>query len=335
MKIQGVQIIGTQRSGSNLLRVILNQSDQVVSPHPAHLLTNFVPLLPYYGVLDAMSYRRLVEDVVDYIHVNPVDWGIRLNKDEIYGMASHFSLFELNKTIYEFLARQKGATYWCCKSMGNVYFADELENVSPHLKYVYLYRDGRDVALSFQKAMVGEKHSYHIARQWQKDQQACLKLCSRLTSDRLFMLKYEQLIQQPERIIRQLCEFLGIGFQNKMLDYYASDESRRTAEGGAMWTNLTKPVMKDNCNKFMREMSTEDIRIFESVAFDSLEALGYQPLTPRSELLRFTPEDVTRFNVQNEQRKRGFVASDEDLRKRKPQLDLINRIRDAEVNMHG
>src|SRR5690606_39913763 len=117
--------------------------------------------------------------------------------------------------------------------------------------------------------------------------------------------------------------------------YYASDQSRRTAEGGEMWTNLTKPVIKDNCNKFISEMTTEDIRIFESVAFDSLEALGYQPLTPRSELLRFTPEDVTRFNVQNEQRKRGFVASDEDLRKRKPQLDLINRIRDAEVNTHG
>lgn len=334
-EIQGIQIIGTQRSGSNLLRVILNQSEQLVSPHPAHLLTNFEPLLPYYGILDAVSYRRLVDDVVDYIHVNPVDWGVRLDHDEIYRMADQFNLFELNKHIYEFLARQCGAGYWCCKSMGNMYFSDELEKASPNLKYIYLYRDGRDVALSFQKAIVGEKHTYHIAKQWHKDQQACLKLRDRVPVERFFMLNYEQLIQYPEQTIRQLCAFLGIDFQDAMLHYYTSDESRRTAEGGAMWTNLTKPVMRENCNKFLREMSAEDIRIFESVALESLVALGYEPVTPTTRLLNFTSEDVAVFNKKNAQLKRGFTAPEDDKKRRQPQLDLINRIKETEVSVYG
>ena len=335
MEIQGIQIIGTQRSGSNLLRVILNQSEQLVSPHPAHLLANFVPLMPYYGTLDAISYRRLVEDAVDYIHVNPVDWGVRLDKDEIYRMAGQFSLFELNKNIYEFLARRCGAGYWCCKSMGNMYFSDELEKVSTGLKYIYLYRDGRDVALSFQKAIVGEKHSYHIAKQWHNDQQACLQLRDRVPAERFFMLNYERLILHPEQTIRQLCEFLGIEFQDAMLHYYTSDESRRTAEGGAMWTNLTKPVMQDNANKYLREMSAEDIRIFESVAFDSLVALGYEPITPRADLLSFTWEDVAAFNVRNDQLKRAFKASEDDKKRRQPQLNLISRIRETELSVYG
>lgn len=328
MEIQGIQIIGTQRSGSNLLRVILNQSDELVSPHPAHVLTNFVPLLPYYGTLDAVSYRRLVEDVVDYIHVNPVAWGVRLDKDEIYGMARQFSLFELNKNIYEFLARQQGARYWCCKSMGNMYVSEELETASPDLKYIYLYRDGRDVALSFQKAIVGEKHPYHIAKQWHEDQQACLRLTDRIPSERLFMLNYEQLIRDPEQTIRQLCAFLGIGFQETMLHYYTSDESRRTADGGAMWTNLTKPVMHDNANKFLREMAADDIRIFESVAVDSLVALGYEPVTPATQLLTFAPEEVAIFNVKNAALKQGFKVTGDDAKKRQPQLTLLKRIKD-------
>lgn len=335
MEIQGIQIIGTQRSGSNLLRVILNQSDQLVSPHPAHVLANFVPLLPYYGVLDAVSYRHLVEDVVDYIHVNPVDWGVRLDKDAIYRMARQFSLFELNKNIYEFLAMQCGARYWCCKSMGNMYFSDALEKVSPNLKYIYLYRDGRDVALSFQKAIVGEKHNYHIAKQWHADQQACLRLRDRVPADRFFVLNYEQLIQHPEQTIRQLCAFLGIDFQDAMLHYYISDESRRTAEGGAMWTNLTKPVMQDNANKFLREMSASDIRIFESVAFDSLVALGYQPVTSSADVIRFTIEDVEAFHAENNELKRAFRGHRDDEKKRQPQLDLIRRIKETELSVYG
>jgi hypothetical protein len=59
----GIQIIGTQRSGSNLLRVILDQSDQIASPHPPHILTTFIPLLPLYGPLNELSYMQLVSDV--------------------------------------------------------------------------------------------------------------------------------------------------------------------------------------------------------------------------------------------------------------------------------
>ncbi|SEL67739.1 sulfotransferase family protein [Parapedobacter koreensis] len=334
MKIQGIQIIGTQRSGSNLLRVILNQSDQLVSPHPAHLLTNFAPLLPYYHPLDVLSYKRLVDDAVDYIHVNPVDWGIRLDKEEIYRMATQFSLFELNKNIYEFLARQCGASHWCCKSMGNMYFSDELEKVSDGLKYIYLYRDGRDVALSFQKAIVGEKHAYHIAKQWHNDQQTCLKLRDRVPPERFFMLNYEQLITHPEQTIRQLCLFLGIAFQGTMLDYYTSDESKRTAEGGDMWTNLTKPVMQDNFNKFLREMPAEDIRVFESVAADSLVSLGYEPITAYEDLKQFTKEEIAIFSERNEQLKRTFQAKGDDVKKRLPQLDLIKRIKEAAVGVY-
>lgn len=49
--IQPIQMIGTQRSGSNLLRLLLNQYTEIVAPHPPHILQRFYPLLPAYGDL--------------------------------------------------------------------------------------------------------------------------------------------------------------------------------------------------------------------------------------------------------------------------------------------
>ncbi|WP_262915101.1 sulfotransferase [Niabella ginsengisoli] len=176
--ISGIQMIGTQRSGSNLLRVMLDQSIDVASPHPAHVLVTFIPLLKFYGNLDITeNYRRLVNDVVDYINVNPVPWsGVILDKEDVFNSSQVYNLIELNRIIYERVATAAGARYWCCKSMANVHFADELEAGNKDLKYIYLYRDGRDVAASFKKAIVGEKHIYPIAKQWTEDQEACLRL---------------------------------------------------------------------------------------------------------------------------------------------------------------
>ena len=47
-------MIGTQRSGSNLLRLMLNQQPAIASPHPPHILERFMPLLPLYGNLDTL-----------------------------------------------------------------------------------------------------------------------------------------------------------------------------------------------------------------------------------------------------------------------------------------
>jgi hypothetical protein len=332
MNAAGIQIIGTQRSGSNLLRVILDQSPEIASPHPPHILVTFVPLLYIYGSLEIDSnYKKLVDDVVAYVNVNPVPWeGVVLNADEIYEQSKVSSLFELNRLIYEKAAESKHAKYWCCKSMNNVYFADELETQKDKLKYIYLYRDGRDVALSFQKAVVGDKHIYHIAKQWKKDQDACLALAKQVPANRFFSLNYENLVSKPEETVRELCAFLAIAYTDSMLQYYTSNTSRVTAASGEMWSNLEKPIMKDNTNKFLKEFKGDELDIFEVVAGDTLTALGYKLYAAElnSELL--SAQLLEQYAIANTERKKEVLknARPSDLDKRSAQEAMIKRIKE-------
>jgi hypothetical protein len=327
----GIQIIGTQRSGSNLLRVILDQSPLISSPHPPHILVTFVPLLRQYGRLDASLYKMLIQDVVDYVEANPVPWsGIRLDPEWIFENSSSYSIFEINKLIYQSAAISKHALYWCCKSMANVHFAAELQQHSPDLKYIYLYRDGRDVALSFKKAIVGEKHIHPLATQWYEDQVACLDLSERVGSHQLFSLSYESLIENPERVVPELCEFLNIDFSNNMLQYYKSEESKATAAAGEMWENLEKPIIKDNAGKFLRELSGDEIEIFELINHDVLRRLGYSLFSSMANKELISKKAIEIYAKENNLLKLQVIRSarESDVEKRAPQIALLKRIKE-------
>ena len=111
-RLQGIQIVGTQRSGSNLLRVILDQSADIASPHPPHILVTFGPLMSKYEPLTKESYRMLVNDVVDFVDANPVPWeGVKLDKEAIFNASERYTLFDLNRQIYEAAAIAKNARY--------------------------------------------------------------------------------------------------------------------------------------------------------------------------------------------------------------------------------
>lgn len=331
---QGIQMIGTQRSGSNLLRVILDQSEAIASPHPPHILVTFVPLLAFYGPLDESAYKILINDVVDYVEANPVPWeGININRDWIFENSTVYSLFEINRLIYEQAATAKNARYWCCKSMANVHYAAELEKHNPGLKYIYLYRDGRDVAVSFKKAIVGEKHIYHLAQQWAHDQQACIDLSERIGDDRFFALNYETLITEPEMLIRKLCAFLEIDYSDNMLSFYNSNESKATAAAGEMWQNLEKPIMTNNKGKFHKELTPREIEIFELLSHQVLTRLDYPLFTPLNNTGLLTTDAIDAYDAENKALKKEVLsnARQSDLDRRELQLQILADIKSKVV----
>tara|TARA_R110002124_G_scaffold162510_1_gene329565 strand:- start:70 stop:1089 length:1020 start_codon:yes stop_codon:yes gene_type:complete len=331
MHYQPVQMIGTQRSGSNLLRLMLNELKAVSAPHPPHILERLMPLLPAYGDLSIQSnFKLLIEEVCELVEKNPVPWtGINLDRSMILENCALNSLPEITKAIYEARAAHESASVWVCKSMSNIQYADALERFETKPLYLHLFRDGRDVALSFQKAIVGEKHIYYIAQQWKREQEQCLALIEKWGSKRVFQLRYETLLASPKEAFMQLCDFLKVPFEEGVLGFYKSSESKATADSGVMWENVTKPIIANNLNKFLAEMPKNEIRIFEQVAGDTLLKLGYNLQFPESVNHSFSDSEVAAFEVENRERKaeaRKNLKPD-DLAKRKPQEELLNRIK--------
>jgi hypothetical protein len=333
--INGIQIIGTQRSGSNLLRVILDQSDEIAAPHPPHILSTFVPLMHLYERPGQKNYSLLVDDVISFVEANPVPWlHTSFDREAIKKSSHEQTIFELFKLIYEQATKTKNAKYWCCKSMVNVHYASSLESNGIHPKYIFIYRDGRDIAVSFKKAVVGEKHAYYLAKQWKRDQECCLELMEAMGPERCYPLRYEDLISDPKKNINALCQFLEIGYSEKMLEFYTSETSIAAAESGQMWMNLTKPIIKNNAGKFIGELKREELEVFELVAGDMLHRLGYETVTSMKNIEKLSPDWVEQYDHENIFLKNQMQANNaRDMDKRKDQLILIENIKNRS-NVH-
>lgn len=328
-----VFMIGTQRSGSNLLRLMLNELPEIAAPHPPHILQRLMPLVPGYGDLECdENFALLVDDVCRLVELNPVPWeGVVLDRAAVARRCTERSLVAVFGAVYAIAAEHWGKRDWCCKSLANIHYLDEIERYfGEQARYIYLFRDGRDVAVSFRKAVVGEKHFYHIAREWAGTQRLALRFRESILASRFISLRYEDLVTDPEATARDLCRFLDVPFRRSMLEFYKSEEAQRAASASALWGNVIRPVMRDNVGKFRHEATEEDIRIFESVAGDVLDALGYTRVcVPRGQEQVYSEEDVRGFDAMNawfkeEVRRKTDRA---DLERRDRQAALIDEIR--------
>jgi hypothetical protein len=326
-----ILMIGTRRSGSNLLRLMLNQLPGIAAPHPPHIMMRMMPLAAKYGDLkQEQNFALLVNDVCRLVELNPVPWeGVRFDRTEVAARCRNRSVVALFGAVYDTYAKARGARTWVCKSLENLMYLSEIERCFPSAQYIHLYRDGRDVAVSFRKVIVGEKHFYHIAKAWAESQRLALRHRAMIPPKRFASVSYEELTSKPEDTLPRLCNFLGVPYQESILEFYKSEDAKRTAKSSVVWSNVVKPVMSGNTGKFLREASEEDIRIFESVAGDMLDALGYERVfVQRGQEREFTDAELRYFNDENRRLKgeamRGTDA--EDLKRRDRQDALLVEI---------
>jgi hypothetical protein len=328
---QPIFMIGEQRSGSNLLRLMLEQHPLVTAPHPPHILQRLMPLLPVYGDLkNDVAFKCLIEDVCELIHRNPVPWdAVELSVEDIFLRCSERSLVAVYGAVMDLYAEAERADHWVCKSMQNVRWVDDLERYFKHPVYIYLYRDPRDVCLSFTKAVVGEKHPYSIAKKWVDLQQLCLDARERVGSERFYSVSYEALVTNPVQQLKKLMEFMGLAYNSSQQEFYHSRAAWEAAHASKLWENVEKPVTKSRVGQFRKGLTFDQIHIIESVAGGTMDVLGYQPeVTTIVEPIRFTPEEIERYDHFNRELKHEMAmrCEPEDLARRSYQQALLEEI---------
>ncbi|MEM9271485.1 MAG: sulfotransferase, partial [Cyanobacteria bacterium P01_F01_bin.143] len=291
IKVMSFFIIGTQNSGSNFLRFMLNKIEEVATPNPPHILQRMMPLIPTYGDLQQLdSFKTLVDDVCRLVELNNIPWqSVKLERDEVISRCQENSLVAVFAAVYDIIAETWGVQKWCCQSLDNIFYAPEITKYLDNAKFIYLCRDGRDVALSRQKAVSGRKHIYNFAQEWVQEQHLALKLQENLREDRFYSISYEEITSNPQQILQDLCDFMEV-------------ESEATVSN-SLFDDFTQLISLQNTQKFLKYSSNEELRIFESVAGDILDVLGYErvSIAPGQEI-EFSPVDIHQFNRINREK---------------------------------
>lgn len=331
MSKQPIFMIGEQRSGSNLLRLMLEQHPHITAPHPPHILQRLMPLIPAYGDLTSDAvFKQLIEDVCELIRRNPVPWDqVELSEGEVLGRCRERSLVAVYGAVMDLYAEAEKADRWVCKSMQNVRWIHDLERYFQNPVYIYLYRDPRDVCLSFTKAVVGEKHPYFIAKKWDELQRLCLDARDQVGNDRYYSLSYESLVKNPVHELGNLMTFLGLEYISAQQEFYHSRAAWEAAHASKLWENVEKPVTSSRIGQFRKGLTFDQIHLVETIAGETMKHLGYEPeVLSLTDPLELTPERIHEFDHTNKELKHEAImrCEPEDLARRSYQQELLEDI---------
>lgn len=185
--------------------------------------------------------------------------------------------------IYEAYAARAGKPRWGDKTPMYMRHLRLLERLFPDAQYVHLIRDGRDAALSFLRMPAGTytrtwahpDTAAEFACLWRTEVRAARELRRRVGSSRYLEVRYEDLVNRPEVVIRRICEFAGLPYESAMLDYAGAVDVSRKPHQQRLLQPLT-PGVRD----WRTQMTDEDVGAFESIAGDLLAALGYEISRP-------------------------------------------------------
>lgn len=288
-----VFLLSTERSGSNLVRTILNTHSGIVGPHPLETAYPWRKTKPA-GELSPAKRRRLIRDILiskQYsFHplVEALDIDAVVDRLESTDLDSFLAV---QQALYEEYAATVGTSHWVSKDPSMWDYLDEAFEHYEDLKIVYLVRDPRDVVLSFKNSNVGQYHPYFNAKRWQEEQEAGLNLLKE-RPDTIHRIRYEDLLQNPEEEAQALCSFLDLEYEPEMLYYYESEDARESSKSADVFENLSVPIKSDNYGKYLDRLPYEEIKITEHIAADEMEQHGYDLEHDRELLNEFEPDEA-------------------------------------------
>ena len=206
-------IAGVQRSGTTLLSVMLGNHPDILLERRSiafRLITcfrNMYDLLPHNLEVDEKEFLEwLIEN----------DIGGRLaeliNTENITNGGTIRSL--ITASIDEKLTNSR-RKMWGDKSPNVQHFINDLLLLIPEAKILHIVRDGRATALSMHKR-AGTNLQF-AAQQWVEGNIFGLVNQSILGEKNYKIIRYEDLLQQPESIMRSICTFLEIPFADQIL----------------------------------------------------------------------------------------------------------------------
>lgn len=299
-----VMIIGTERSGSNLLRLMLAAHSRICIPHPPHLLRYLAPIASTYGDLTVVANRRmLIRDAVRIVRAHPHPWETAIDVDAVVDDAPH-SVVGVMEAIYEQARRGSGKARWGCKSTFVVEHVDAVRSALPHARFVWLVRDPRDVAASGRRAVFGPCEPVLTAELWRRQQEMAAAALEEWGPSVVHLLRYEDLVADPEAELARLCRFLGEELEPAMLRPEGTDAARRMSRLSASWAGTARPPNQQSVGRHRDDLTPLQRQEAEAAAGPLLQELGYALDAPpgrsvrRSRAAIWTADQVGRAKVE-------------------------------------
>jgi hypothetical protein len=263
-------IVGLPRSGTKLLRGLLNRHPEIGIPtRESHFIPQLVARFgtepdlgrperckAFYSSLTETTFFRQMKAEGRVLERS------RLSREA--DLTSWASIFEVLFRYYAPDGKEDGFV-WGDKTPEYVLKMRDLKTLFPRARFLHILRDPRDCCLSVNKTW--NRNVFRAAHVWQEGVLSAGRQSSALGNDYL-EIRYEALLNDVRGVMQDVCTWLGVEFSTTMERLQQPAEFYGDARGKTS-------ILTTNQQKYRTQMTRRQIRRIEEIAYEAMKSTGY------------------------------------------------------------
>ncbi|MBX3438098.1 MAG: sulfotransferase [Planctomycetaceae bacterium] len=273
MNLPPVFVVGAQRSGTTMARLMLNAHSRLAIPFETNFIPEFWSRIGAFGDLaDDNNVLRLIAA----IQREPLVSRDRLGQFSPSDVLRHMRTRTYSGVVdglFRTYAMSEGKVRWGDKTPGAEVSMNVLDFLFPDGLFLHVIRDGRDVAMS--RKSVWNRSMVKSAHDWAWKVSMGRKFGA-LLGDRYREIRYEDLVRSPVESLTAICHWMGEEFEPSMLEYHLDAGQRMPERSLSHHQNSIRPPDARKVFMWRHSMSLGDRAIFQKIAGRLLDDLGYE-----------------------------------------------------------
>jgi hypothetical protein len=281
-----VFLVGCARSGTTLLQRLVDAHPRIAITPELHWITDYFRE-PKWLSPEGQVTAEQVAGMTEQKRFRQFEF-TREAFQGLLGSGEPVSCPDFLERIFALYGQNKGKRLVGNKTPAYVRRIPTLHGLWPEAKFIHLIRDGRDVCLS----VLNWNHAFKTAGRystwaedpvvttalwWERKVRLGRQAGQSLPAALYYEIRYEELVARPAEVCTQLCDFLGVAYDDAMLRFH---EGRTRNEPGLdakkAWRPIT-PGLRD----WRTQLSPQDVERFEAAVGELLNELGYSRAFPR------------------------------------------------------
>lgn len=263
-----VFMMGCERSGTTLLSRVLDSHSRLSIYFESYYYSIFLRELPYYGDLKRTSNLNVFLD--DFLALTRMQGNFTPSLKELKENLAWPSFESIFTTFLHLFALKNGKFRGGEKTPSNFYYLSEILEQHPRSPVLFIVRDPRDTVLSIRNAfnttITGAVQQWNDAFNQYREH-----------LDRVHLVRYEDLVQEPTAALYDICKFIEEPYEEQLLRFSEKIEGR--LHGHYLHENLLAPMNGSSIGKF-KAMPANEIALIERECRAGMAFLGYQACLP-------------------------------------------------------
>lgn len=243
-----------------MLQQALNRHSQIVIPPETKV---FYSLIGHAKSCQARHLKRLENDLGISLPMPPKGICTQRDTREFFSLIAERYLHRLGRPHDTVFGEKTPEHSLCLKSLHEAF---------PAAKIIWIVRDGRDVATSLTRVPWMSRDAIANFFVWLFFYRLQLRCAAEVQG--LHVVKYEDLVADPERHLRVLTDFLGLPYEPVMVSHHGNREGVPSREY-AWKMSAFEPIAPHRIGAWKQALSPSEAALLERLGRTPLAALGY------------------------------------------------------------